>query len=82
VSRYPGRVSLCSERAERISVGDEERERVEQDVRVTANKGSEQTVTRASYIIAINEGPLTKNGPIDFAQSWVHPHEKIQLDLW
>ena len=28
------------------------------------------------------EGPLTKNGPIDLAQSWEIHMKKIQLDLW
>jgi len=32
--------------------------------------------------MAIKEGQLTKNGPIDFAQKLGNPHEKIQLDLW
>jgi len=32
------------------------------------------------HIVYIKEGPLTKNGPIDFAQS--SANEKIQLDLW
>jgi hypothetical protein len=29
----------------------------------------------------VNEVLMTKNGPIDFAQSWA-VHENIQLDLW